>query len=384
MSEPEQTLTERKPQAEEPESMNQQVTEYEEKGDGTAGTERAGDADDRDDRFIEGAIRLLPDWMEKYVRMLAPVVRPIAAAVAFIWPYLCIAYSFCEKYYKMLPEFFPQMIYGILVCFMGAHFAAIVTVIEAFKQSGAWIKLRACLVDLYEAFEQLRKENEKDNTIDADHDGILDVDELDPDEIFKHKMQVFFRAVNPDDVKNALEGLYQGFVSMVLVVRFSFAKTVALGNSIADNLLRVTDFVLEPVLDRILAEEYHPWIMLIISYICKTIGVTLAWALQFYQSLVQCAIAGGLTFSRNLIAYLNKAGKIQINMEESFLDEIVGWGLAFFSLIFQFSTGFHLLFPFNFLFFPLRAFEWTLRGYAASGQFADPDGEANTSDMFKN
>jgi len=377
-------LTERKTQQEEePQSMNQQVTQYEEKGDGIAGTERAGDADDRDDRFIEGAIRLLPDWMEKYVRMLAPVVRPIAAAVVFVWPYLCIAYSFCAKYYNMLPEFIPQMIYGILVCFMGAHFAAIVTVIEAFKQSGAWIKLRACFVDLYEAFEKLRKENEKDNTIDADNDGILDVDELDPDEIFKHKMQVFFRAVNPQDVKAALEGIYQGFVSMVLVVRFSFAKTVALGNSIAENLFRVVDFVLEPILDRILAEEYHPWIMLIISYICKSVGVTMAWALQFYQSLVQCAIAGGLTFSRNLIAYLNKAGKIQINMEESFLDEIVGWALAFFSVIFQYVTGFHLLFPFNFLFFPFRVFEWTLRGYAASGQFSDPDGEGNTAEAFK-
>jgi len=363
--------------------MNQQVTEYEEKGDGIAGTERAGDADDRDDRFVEGAIRLLPDWMEKYVRMLAPVVRPIAAGIAFIWPYLCIAFNFCAKYYNMLPEFFPQMIYGILVCFMGAHFAAIVTVIEAFKQSGAWIKLRACFVDLYEAFEKLRKENEKDNTIDADNDGILDVDELDPDEIFKHKMQVFFRAVNPEDVKNALEGIYQGFVSMVLVVRFSFAKTVALGNSIAENLFRVVDFVFEPILDRILAEEYHPWIMLIISYICKSVGVTMAWALQFYQSLVQCAIAGGLTFSRNLIAYLNKIGKIQIDMEKSFLDEIVGWGLAFFSVVFQYITGFHLLFPFNFLFFPLRAFEWTLRAYAASNQFCDPDGEGNTAEAFK-
>ena len=49
------------------------------------------------------------------------------------------------------------------------------------------------------------------------------------------------------------------------------------------------------------------------------------------------------------------------NPEESYLDEILGYGLAVCGFSFQFFSGFQLPFPLNIIFFPLTCIEWFLK-----------------------
>lgn len=65
-------------------------------------------------------------------------------------------------------------------------------------------------------------------------------------------------------------------------------------------------------------------------------------------------------FSRNIMEYLSEMKYVQINHEESMLDEIVGYGLALVGLYFQLAFGFGLPFPLNILLFPFRIAEYVL------------------------
>jgi len=108
---------------------------------------------------------------------------------------------------------------------------------------------------------------------------------------------------------------------------------------------KAIDIVLDPFLEMTLPKEYLPWIDLLEKYICRAIGVTIAWAVQFYNSLLHCAVAGSLIFSRALVPFLNQRGVLHVeNLEDTYIDEIIGWAVAVFS-IFVLPLWFQASFP---------------------------------------
>jgi len=368
--EDEQVLTQRKPEevAEEaPAAAEEEKKEAAEEAVAAASTEGEGAVA----RFIKGASEHMPEGVKNAMHALAPVADAIHKAFVFVWPYLVAGFRKGQAVYDKMPQYSVIMIYGLTVAFCGAHFAALVAVVEAFKQTGAFKKIAACLIDLYESFQKLHAENAKDNTADEDGDGVLDVDELSNGELFLRKCGLVMRTVDPNKVNKALSGLYTGFLAAVMVVQFEFAKTVTLGASLGDFMEKSLDIVLDPFLETILPKEYMPWVDLIEKYVCRSIGVFIAWSVQFYNSLLHCAVAGSLIFSRALIPFLNQRGDLHIeNLEETYLDEIIGWALAVVSIFLQAAFGFKLLFPFNVVLSPLLLVEWTLRLCASDETFA--------------
>jgi len=363
-AEDEQVLTQRKPE-EEPEVQTEaeQPAQQEEAVD-PAQESRVG-------RFLRGAADNMPEGVKNAMHALAPVADAIHRGFVIAWPYMVAGYVKCKAVYDKMPEYSVVMIYGLTVAFCGAHFAALVAVVEAFKQSGAFKKIGACLFDLYEAFKKLHAENAKDNSVDEDGDGVSDVDELSNGELFLRKCGLVMRTVDPNKFNKALSGLYSGFLAAVMVVQFEFAKTVTLGASLGDFMEKSVDILLDPFLEMILPKEYMAWVDLIEKYICRSIGVTIAWAIQFYNSLLHCAVAGSLIFSRALIPFLNQRGVLHIeNLEDTYLDEIIGWILAVVSIAVQAAFGFKLLFPFNVVLSPFLGVEWTLRLCASDDTFA--------------
>lgn len=360
-TEAEQTLTHRKP--EEEEAKAETTTEA------TETTPATTPEEPRVKRLIRGAMEHMPEGVKKAAHALEPVTGAVHKAFVWLWPHLVWAWRRCDEVYEKMPQYSVVMIYGLCVAFFGAHFAAIVAVVEAFKQTGAAKKIGACVHDLVDSFHKLRAENAKDNAIDADGDGILDVDELSDGELFLHKCALVMRTIDPHRVNKALSGLYQGFLAAVMVVQYKFAKTVTLGASLGSFLERSVRIVLDPLLDATLPEEYHGWIELLTSYICKALGVAISWSLQFYNSLLHCAVSGSLIFSRALVSFLHMRGQIKVNIDDTYLDEIIGWCLALVSIAVQGLFGFHLIFPFNVLFAPFLGIEWTLRYYASDATF---------------
>ena len=375
-AEDEQVLTQRKPEEVEAEENKPEEAEAApaEPAAPEAEAPKEGDAaaeESRVGRFLRGASEHMPDGVKNAMHALAPVADAIHRAFVFVWPYLVAGYIKGKAVYDKMPEYSVVMIYGLTVAFCGAHFAALVAVVEAFKQTGAFKKIGACLVDLHESFKKLHAENAKDNAVDEDGDGVSDVDELSNGELFLRKCTLVMRTVDPNKVNKALSGLYSGFIAAVMVVQFEFAKTVTLGASLGDFMEKSLDILLDPMLEKILPKEYMAWVDLLEKYICRTIGVFIAWTIQFYNSLLHCAVAGSLIFSRALLPFLNQRDIIHVeNMEDTYLDEIIGWTLAFFSIIIQAAFHFKLLFPFNVVLSPVLLVEWSLRLCASDETFA--------------
>jgi len=366
--EDEQVLTQRKPEEAEVEPEEKKVEEAaapetEAPADAPAGESRVA-------RFLRGASENMPEGVKNAMHALAPVADAIHRGFVFIWPYLVAGYIKGKAVYDQMPEYSVVMIYGLIVAFCGAHFAAIVAVVEAFKQTGAFKKIAGCLVELYESFKKLHAENAKDNAKDEDGDGVSDVDELSNGELFLRKCGLVMRTVDPNKFNKALNGLYTGFLAAVMVVKFEFAKTVTLGASLGDFMEKSVDILLDPLLEQILPKEYMAWVDLIEKYVCRSIGVAIAWSIQFYNSLLHCAVAGSLIFSRALVPFLNQRDIIHVeNLEDTYLDEIIGWALAVVSIFIQAAFGFKLLFPFNVVLSPLLGVEWTLRLCASDDTF---------------
>lgn len=96
------------------------------------------------------------------------------------------------------------------------------------------------------------------------------------------------------------------------------------------------------------------------SYLCFFIAVSVAWTVQRILSAFHSAMRGGIVFSRNILAYLAEMKYVSINHEETYLDEIVGYGLAALGLWFQLAFGFGLPFPLNVILFPFTIAEYLL------------------------
>jgi hypothetical protein len=72
----------------------------------------------------------------------------------------------------------------------------------------------------------------EDDLIDADGDGIPDVQQIDTSSLVTRKLRLILNHVDPPSLSQAVVGLYQGFVGMLAVLKFKFAKSVALGLAI--------------------------------------------------------------------------------------------------------------------------------------------------------
>jgi len=372
----------------------------------------ASSADDRAKKLIRAATEKLPPSLAKYGQTIEQAADKLFTLIAIGLPFIVQAYSKGYALYSKLPLHTPEMIYGGAVMLFGGHFAATMAVAEAFKQSGAGAKLWACILDLYEAFNKVKEASDEDDTVDDNNDGIPDVDQITPAQLLMRKTTLALRSVDPKKFNKALHGLYQGFIAAVMVVQFKFAKTIALGNSLGDVILRTVKSSCGSMIDRYVQPEYRGWAELVLSYTCKSVGISVAWTLQFFQSVLQSAINGSRIFSHALLAYLKENKIIDVKMQQAALsvatpaaaaattpaepsfdatqvaataaaitvdteqpqearrlEEMVAWILAFFGLLFQYKLGFHIPFPFNIILIPLSITEWSLRWFAAAMTF---------------
>lgn len=323
---------------------------------------------DKVNRLLDSAAEYLPAPLRNVYHKIDPVLDWIVYGFIFIFPYLHKAVDVICDVYSQLPNHTVPMIYGLLVCFMGAHFCCLVAVIEAFKISGGGKKMKNFILEIWASFKKAGEASKADDKVDEDGDGIADVEQISDGELFIRKVKLVLREIDPLAVNKALTGLYQCMLSAVCVVQFEFAKTITLGNSIGEFLYVTVDGLCRPFFEYVLT-DYAKWVSLAIKYFCKALGSSIAWIAQFYASLFHCAISGALTFSRALIAFLNERGITKIDTDESWIDEITGWVLAAVSIVLQAAFGTKLLFPFNIILLPFRGVEAFLKASASSDAF---------------
>ncbi|CAD7941298.1 unnamed protein product [Amoebophrya sp. A120] len=301
-----------------------------------------------------------PSYVYDVLEQALPYWNQALEVFAYIIPKIVFVWTKSTELYAALPVEIAMCLYGLALCFFGGTYVVAISAIEAFKMSGG-DKISACWKDICEEYAVLRDRNQEDDVEDLDNDGIADVLQISQRELMQRKIKLVVSSIDPDKVSGAVGGLYQGFLSVLMTVKFQFAQSVALAVSMAEKARKPCAVVLTPLLATALPPDSEDWIVAFIDYLTKTVALLFAWTLQKMVCAVQSAIAGGHIFAQNLLYFLSKKlGVENIDLDETMVDEYIGWAIAACGIYFQLIHGFSLSFPFSLILFPLNIVEFAL------------------------
>jgi len=309
---------------------------------------------------IEEAI--LSSKLGQILQQLGPIFLKIGDFFNLLFPYLVILWTFGLRVWVALqpyhPEEFVPLIFGLIMVFFGGHYFTLFAAIEAYRMCG-YEQTKECLLQLYQSYLIVLMENERDNMVDENNDGIADVLQIDKKELFTRKLSLILKSMDPVKVSNALSGLWMGFLSVVAVLRLKFAQAIALGATIGNIFHGYVETWMSPILHKVIPVAYHKWIPVIISYSCKTVGVSIAWMIQRVISAFYSSIRGAQMFTFGAVNYLARNGYQSID-EKSHLNMFIIGLIAWCGFAWQLQSGFSLSFPLNILLFPLSVLEWLI------------------------
>lgn len=318
------------------------------------------------ERYVIAFSEKIPKPLEKvipFVVKAAPMVGMVVDLMNKSIPYFIMAW---HKYLELKKELAPYRLelllpsfLGFIMCFFGGTFVTLIAAFEAYRMS-AWPHTRQCIQSLYEDFKLFNEANKKDDAKDDDNDGIRDVLQISNDQLLQRKLLLFLKTVDPKRVTDAIKGINGGFLAVVATLKLQFAKAITLGSSIAEGLKVPAKTLVVPLVEGVLPDDYKRWGETIVFFQIDTISISIAWTLQRIISAFHSALIGGLLISRNMLVYLEEMKIVTIKAEDTYLDEIVGYGLSALGLFFQLTLGFGLPFPLNVLLFPFTVLEWLL------------------------
>ncbi|CAM9702484.1 unnamed protein product, partial [Ascophyllum nodosum] len=282
-----------------------------------------------------------PPWLAKFFRGFAPSVTVTLTILDLVGPVLLQVYGRLYQLYKILPVHVIGMVYGLTICFFGGFFHLTIAAVETFSTTGGE-KVWAYVNDLMEDLKMLHMANKEDDKRDDDDDGIPDVQQISADKLVSRKASLALRVINPERAINAITGIWQGYLGVLVILKFRFAKTISLAVSIGNYMKPTAAKIFGPSLAYAIPKEYHEWIAPMINVFCKFVAMTIAWWIQRFISTVQSAVKGGLLFSRSLMRFISDTTSFKLDPDDSFMDEILGWTLAACGAYFQIGDNWNL------------------------------------------
>lgn len=276
-----------------------------------------------------------PPWAAKYLRKAAPALGVIWAGAEVVVPGIFRFYGMLYQWYSRLPKNLASCLWGLSLCFFGGRYAVALAAIEAFQASGG----STMLADARDIAEELRKANEEDEKADENKDGIPDAKQIDGQSLLTRKCAMVLKTVDPARLSRATGALWSGYMGIIVVLKYKFAKTVALAHSIGDTMRPAAAKFVGPTLLTLTPEEYRKWVTPCINVGCKVTAFMLAWRIQMVISTVQSGIKGGLIASRSLLAFLAERQLANIPTATTKVDEVAGWSLAAAGIYYQLFKG---------------------------------------------
>lgn len=298
----------------------------------------------------------VPEKARPYLQKAAPILAKLIVFCIVATPYVIQAVRKIDEVIEKLPLRIFRAIIGLVICFFGGVFPLTIATVEAWKACGGDEAIKA-IKELRNEFLRCQEASAKDDTVDADGDGIADVNQITGKELVERKAKLILKVVKPETVSTQVTLLYTGWIGVVATLKIQFAKTIALGAAIGQRLYEPAHKYLEPTLVAMCSEEYQQWVPWIVKWGCKAIAVYIAWWIQRIISAFHSAIRGGLMCGKELVNFANEKGYLQSGDEDTYLDEIVGWGLAVFGFMTQMMLGFSVPFPLSLFLWPLYMVE---------------------------
>mmetsp|Transcript_2351 Transcript_2351/g.3374 ORF Transcript_2351/g.3374 Transcript_2351/m.3374 type:complete len:350 (+) Transcript_2351:44-1093(+) len=307
-------------------------------------------------KLLDGIKDKSPPWLANIITATKPLLVALYDFIVIASPFLIKGYIVSYSIYEKLPKNVVAMIIGLAFCFFGGFFAVTFAAFEAFKEIGGNDVSNAIKL-LRSDFKAVLAANKKDDD-EVRSKGIDD--SLSAQDLVTRKTMLVLKTVNPEQLNTAVGGLYKGFTGVIVVLKFRFARTIALAMSIAEYMNPLASRFLVPALSVAIPEEYHQWIPTIIKTFCRSIATTVAWRIQRVISTFQSGIKGGLMTARGLVRFMHENKYIDFDDEATYIDEVMGWGLAGCGIYFQIMHGWHLPFLLNIFMFPLHISEHLL------------------------
>jgi hypothetical protein len=309
----------------------------------------------------DALIEKLPVSVQKYARMVFPILLNIGHLLNILGPYAIMAYEKAKEVYVKLEPYHPflllEMFSGLVLIFFGGFFALTIAAVEAFRIAG-WSEFVVAAKEIRKNYHQFIEANVKDDEEDLDGDGISDSLQISKTQLVTRKMKLFMLNTDPEELSDALTCLYTGFLGVLAALRLQFARTIALGATIGQVLEKPANKYATPLLKKMFPEEYHSWITVGTRYVTRTIGCSVAWFLQRIISAVHAAIRGSTLFCNGFAAWMKKHG--HNSLAEGYFDEVFAGVCCLFGLYFQLTSFFLLPWYMSLLLFPLVALEFSL------------------------
>ena len=338
---------------------------------------------------LEGIVKGDAPVAEKVLAVLK-VFQPCMSA---IWRGLCCLLPLYMKLFEWLyflyywaPKKVVTMAIGVVLCFFGGTYMASLAAIEAFIRMGGerlWGDVVFVAMEVKKVVDANKEDEEKGGEGTLSHelkDGLptdLDAKEAlsDATAIANRKIFLAFSTVSePKRLETAVANLWSAYTAVLATLSLQFAKIVALALGMAKVVLPLLTKLLTPLLEYLLDPKLHHWIETSINSTVNFLAMFIAWKIAEVIAAVYSGLRGGQMFALALFGFIADWGLIEklpecmvtyvkpwFDPATSFLDEIIGYTLAFIGIWWQVIDGGDIFFPLDLVLMPLSLVEWFLR-----------------------
>lgn len=255
------------------------------------------------------------------------------------------------------PDEIIQMLTGVAMMFFGGFFITTIAVYEAIDQGGRESLVKNIKL-IHEEVESVREANDFDDQRDDDNDGIADVNQISAEEYSVRKFLVVVRATDPKNLSDAFGNMYTILMAVVATLQVKFARTISLGLSIGHIFSKTATKFIVPPLKELAPKDFHPWIPIIINYICKMIGASIAFSLNRVLSTIHTAIRGARLATDGFTAWAESRDMHYLS--DGYADDAFAFLLAGLGIYGQLFVWSKLPFIVKLLLFPATLTEWLL------------------------
>lgn len=282
----------------------------------------------------------------------APSLSRVAGGLAF-----CLGAS--RRFMRTAPIHAGIAVFGLTMAFYGRPFMGVYAATEAVRNLG----FNAVLEEMDNVGKQWSASDEQLRAAGA----------LSPDEIISRQTFALFAALRrPVRVQRFASCLITSWLGILVTMQWEWARSGAVGVGIGNFVSQpVVALLGAPVGSRAFEPEHRQWTPFAIETVMQAVWVGVAFGAPEVAASFYSAIAGGLLCARALLSLMLLAVASETDasckpggacaamaqrvgsVDESLLDEAVGYLLAIAGLVFQLVTDPALVFPASLLLAPL-------------------------------
>lgn len=217
--------------------------------------------------------RDLKEHLTVAAQVLQAVAKPILEGLTVVLPIVITYTQIAYREFSKLPQNAIHFVNGTVFCFFGGSFPTLFAAIQAAEYGGR-AKLLGAFSALTEEATIIIEESKKD-------DDAQDKNKKEPSsEYVARKTKLVLRKMNPEKFDNAMGSIYSVWLSVAAVLSVEFARTISMALAIADFLKKPLDRFVTPTINMVVPDEYEKWVPIVMSWIAKSIAMSIAWYIQ--------------------------------------------------------------------------------------------------------